>query len=262
MRKPVVGSPSALAIDPMEAGFRALGRSAAAGVLAGLLVGGLGGRVVMRISAIAADIDGALTEGGNRVGDVTVEGSIALIIFGGGLTGAVGGLILFTIGPWLPRRTSWRAASFALALPVMTGATIVAAENRDFLILDPPELNIAMFLVLFAAFGAVAVLIDEALDGVMPRPAPAPPTPRRRYEAIALALPAVFIALLLLADEKLFEAIFIFVAGVGTAARLANPSTEPSGQRSRRLRVLGFGALLGACISGAASLLLEIEQIV
>lgn len=159
-------------VDPIEASFRALGRSASAGVLAGLLVGGLGGRVVMRISAIAADSDGLITEGGNRVGDITVGGTIALVIFGGGLTGAVGGLSLFTIGPWLPRRTAFRAASFAVVLPAITAATIVAAENRDFLFLDPPELNIAMFLLLFAVFGVVAVIIDDVLDGLIPAPLP------------------------------------------------------------------------------------------
>ena len=251
-----------MAVDPIEASFRSLGRSVSAGVIAGLLVGGLGGRVVMRVSAVAADIDGALTEGGNRVGDATVGGTVALIIFGGGLTGAVGGLILFTMAPWLPRRTSWRAASFALALPAMTGATIVAAENRDFLILDPPELNIAMFLLLFALFGAVAVVIDEALKGVIRNPAATLLTGRRRYEAIAFAVPTAVVALLLLADEKLFEAVFILLAGVGTSIQLASDHAGPGGQRSRVLRSLGFGAFLGACIAGASSLFIEIEQIV
>ncbi|NNJ47733.1 MAG: hypothetical protein HKP18_07880, partial [Acidimicrobiia bacterium] len=41
-----------------------------AGVVVGVLVGGMGGRVLMRISAVAAParVIGATTEGGNRVG--------------------------------------------------------------------------------------------------------------------------------------------------------------------------------------------------
>lgn len=249
-------------VDPIEDSFRGLGRSASAGVLAGLIVGGLGGRVVMRISAIAADSDGLITEGGNRVGDVTVSGTIALIIFGGALTGLVGGLVLFTIGSWLPRRTASRALSFALVLTAITGATIVAAENRDFLILDPPELNVALFLLLFAAFGIVAVVIDEALDGIIPESPTARASGGRRYEAIGVAVPGGFVALLLLADEKLFEAVFILLVAVATSAHLAGVSSERSEERSPRLKALGFGALLGACLAGTVSLILEIEQIV
>ena len=263
MRQPA-GQPSTGPgfIDPIEASYRALGRSAAAGVLAGLLIGGLGGRLVMRISAVAADSDGLITEGGNRVGDITVGGTIALVIFGGGLTGVVGGLLLFTVGSWLPQRLSWRAVSFALLLPAITGATIVAAENRDFLFLDPPELNIAMFLLLFAAFGAVAVVIDEALDGLIPEPRPSQVRSGTRYEAIGVAVPAIFVALLLLADEKLFEAVFIVLIGVATSAHLAQGASVPNGERSRRLRVLALGSLLGACVAGTVSLISEIEQIV
>ncbi len=58
-----------------------------ASVVAGVLVGGVGGRLVMRLSAIAAGSDaaGLLTENGNTVGEITVGGTVALIVFGGGL---------------------------------------------------------------------------------------------------------------------------------------------------------------------------------
>ena len=58
-----------------------LGRSLLVGVLAGipsgLLVGGLGSRVVMRIAAIAGGpaIAGAKTENGNVVGQFTLDGN-------------------------------------------------------------------------------------------------------------------------------------------------------------------------------------------
>ena len=248
--------------DPIDRGLRALGRSGAAGVAAGLLVGGIGGRAVMRISAIAADSDGLLTEGGNRVGDITVAGTIVLFIFGGALPGAFGGMVLFTIDPWLPRRPALRALSHAVVFPVMVGATIVAAENRDFLFLDPPELNIAMFLLLFAAFGAVAVVIDVKLDSVMPTSPKRHPPSGPRYEATIFAAPAVVVALLLLADTKPLEAMFLVLVGAATSIHLGQVSVKASPAHSRRLRVLGTGAVLGACLAGAFSLASEIERIV
>ena len=45
-----------------------------AGVISGVVVGGLGGRLVMRFSAIAGPegVTGVPTSNGNRIGDITV----------------------------------------------------------------------------------------------------------------------------------------------------------------------------------------------
>ena len=139
--------------DPVEEAFRALGSSLAAGIAAGVLVGGGGGRVVMRVSAIAADSDGLLTEGGNRVGDITIAGTLALIVFGGALFGLLGGVVLYAGRPWLPRGLALRALLFAALLPLMGATTVITSENTDFRVLDPPGLNVAMFAALFVAFG-------------------------------------------------------------------------------------------------------------
>lgn len=75
-------------------------------------------------------------------------------------------------------------------------------------------------------------------------------------------MPGGFVALLLLADEKLFEAVFVLLLAGATAAYLAGGSAASRSQRFPRLQVLGYGALLGASLAGTVSLILEIEQIV
>ena len=75
--------------------LRIFGIGAVAGIGAGLVVGGLGSRIAMRISAIATGSSCAslMTENGNRCGEITAEGTVGLLIFGGLASGILGGLI-------------------------------------------------------------------------------------------------------------------------------------------------------------------------
>ena len=69
--------------------FRRVALLGVAGVISGVLVGGVLGRIVMRISAVAAgpEMVGRLTENGNRVGEFTIVGTMILIVFVGGFSG-------------------------------------------------------------------------------------------------------------------------------------------------------------------------------
>src|SRR4051795_12956364 len=59
--------------------LREIARVGVAGALAGILVLGLGGRVVMRLAALAnPESSGFLTENGNAIGVITAPGTIAL----------------------------------------------------------------------------------------------------------------------------------------------------------------------------------------
>ena len=63
--------------------LRDIARGGISGVAAGIVVSGLGGRLVMRIAALLhPDAVGALTENGNRIGDITVGGTLSLVLFG------------------------------------------------------------------------------------------------------------------------------------------------------------------------------------
>jgi hypothetical protein len=158
--------------------------------IAGGLVGGLGSRLVMRLAALAApEVRGTLTENGNVVGEITFEGTIALMIFAG-LSSTVFGSGVFVVArPWLPRRTIPRGLVFGAFLLALTGAAVVDAANADFVILGDRLLNVTMFSSLFIAFGLVASFAFTVLDRRVPPAASL--SPRMWALTAVLALPVV-----------------------------------------------------------------------
>ncbi|HEV8469528.1 MAG TPA: hypothetical protein VGR46_07960 [Candidatus Limnocylindria bacterium] len=150
--------------------FRAAGIGSLAGAIAGLLAGGIGGRVAMRIVAIVAGPDkvGLTTENGNRVGDITVEGTLGLVLFAGVFGGILGGLIYEAVRPWLASFGRWRGLVFGLALLAAVGSVIINPGNLDFRRFGSPALNAFLFALLFILYGAVLVPIEERLRLAVP----------------------------------------------------------------------------------------------
>jgi hypothetical protein len=135
--------------------------SIGAAAVSGIVVGGVGGRLVMRLSALAADDSrtGMLTENGNVIGRITVEGTLALLLFVGLVTGVSVGLFLFALRTVLPRRFLPGTLSTVL---LALGATIaIDPSNADFVIVGHRALNVAMFIALFPAFGLLFVVLAE-----------------------------------------------------------------------------------------------------
>src|SRR3972149_9067477 len=78
--------------------LRATARGGLASALAGIVVLGLGGRVVMRIAAaVNPDATGLRTEAGEGVGVGAAQGSLGLLGFGGAAGGVVAG-VLWVVG--------------------------------------------------------------------------------------------------------------------------------------------------------------------
>ena len=76
----------------------------AAGLLVGIVVAGLGSRIVMRVLAIAdPDAAGSFTENGNQVGEITFGGTIGLVVFIGIPFGILAGLIVFATAAGFPQ---------------------------------------------------------------------------------------------------------------------------------------------------------------
>ena len=145
--------------------FREIAAGSLSGIVVGTIVGGLGSRLVMRLSAIAAgsSVQGITTSNGNRVGEITLGGTIGLIVFGGVFAGSFGGLLYASLRPWLVPFGRWRGLIFGLSLLGLTGSLILDGANSDFIILRPPLLNVAMFAALFPIFGlALAPVFDRA----------------------------------------------------------------------------------------------------
>jgi hypothetical protein len=158
--------------------------------IAGALVGGIGSRLAMRLAALAApEVRGALTDNGNVVGEITIDGTIGLMIFAAA-SSAVFGAGAYTVAqPWLPRSAVARGLVFGGFLLALMGSTVVDPGNADFVVLGDRVLNVAAFSALFIVFGLVASGAIAFLEGRVP---PAPALSLRMWAFTVLcALPVV-----------------------------------------------------------------------
>ena len=176
--------------DAVAARLREISLVVVACGIAGALVGGVGSRVVMRLSSLAApEARGALTENGNVVGEITLEGTVALMLFAG-IGSAILGAGAFTLlRPWLPTGTVARGLVFGGFLLAFLGSAVVDPANADFVVLGDRVLNVSLFSALFLAFGLVASGVLSLLDA---RLAPAAALSPRGWTLTVLgALPVV-----------------------------------------------------------------------
>jgi len=138
-----------------------------AGVVAGLLVLGLVGRLVMRIlGATSADSQGRETDAGFTVGEITSGGTVGFIVFIG-LLGGIGAAVAYLIfRSWLPAK-AWSAGLVLAMLMIGTLGVddALSPNNHDFQILTPKWLAVALVVgtgLLFAlTFTALAARLDR-----------------------------------------------------------------------------------------------------
>lgn len=170
--------------------FRTLWRCSLLGLVVGLVVGGGGSRLAMRIVALANDeFTGTLTDAGERVGEISAGGTFFLL-FAGALFGMFGGAAYALLRAWLPQQALLRALVFGLGLLAFTAffQGLVNADGVDFELFQPVALSIAMF-------AALPLLYALALTFLAGRFAPGPFGPLRRSTAlVGGAAIAVFIA--------------------------------------------------------------------
>jgi hypothetical protein len=152
--------------------LRDIARGGIAGLVVGLVVGGIGGRVVMRLAALLVpDATGLRTENGNRIGDITADGTLALLLFGGLAVAILMGVIWVVISPWLPASVGTRALA-AIPVAIAFGSPfLIEARNPDFLILGRDPVVVAMLVVLVALTAPAMALTDAWLDRHLPTPA-------------------------------------------------------------------------------------------
>ena len=158
--------------------------------IAGALVGGIGSRLVMRLAALAApEARGTLTESGNVIGEITLQGTIGLMLFAGVGSAIFGAGALTVARPWLPRSTMLRGPVFGGLLLALTGSNVVDPANADFVILGDRLLDVAMLSSLFIGFGIVASGAVAFLERRVPPSAGF--SPRMWALTVLCALPVV-----------------------------------------------------------------------
>lgn len=145
-----------------------------AGVIAGVLVGGIGGRLFMRIAGAIADgaAQGRTTEAGFTVGEVTVEGTLGLIIFIGIFSGLAVAAYYVMFFPWVDWAGRWRGVVFGFVGFAAASATsdLLNPDNIDFVILKNEPILVGLIVLLFVVFGVVIDLSYRLFDKYVPAP--------------------------------------------------------------------------------------------
>ena len=254
----VVPTPPVDAIAPIPTILREIARGGLAGLLVGLALGGGGGRLVMRLAALLVPgASGRLTENGNVVGEITVPGSLALLVFVGLFVGAIAGSVWVVLAPWLPRRREPRAVVALVLAVALGGRVLVTGSNPDFAVLGRHPLVIASLIALVAACGPAIVLLEAWLDRRLPEAGWSRRTPIVAYAlitAVGTVLTAALVVPAFLGGDLRVAGLALVLVGLATLAswwlRIA---------RGRRagpaLTVLARGAIVVAAAAGLAIVL-------
>jgi len=167
-----------------------------AGFWAGALVTGPAMRLVMRLLAATAGdrAQGRLSEAGEIVGNIDLDATLGLYVFGGLLPALLSGFLYLLIRRWLP--AGWMGGVVFGLLHLILAATRIdplRPENIDFSIVGPGWLAVLTFglAAIFhgMAVAAIANRCSHAFPGNLAR---SKPKPARIATALALAPPLLF----------------------------------------------------------------------
>jgi hypothetical protein len=238
-----------------------------AGGLAGILAGGLGSRVAMRVAALAApeSAQGIQTEAQATIGQITLDGTLFLVLFAGITSAIVGTALYLGVRAWLPTPRWPRALAFGVLELVVFGTAILDQGNRDFAILGHPLLNVTAFGSLFVLHGILLVvlqrparrLVDAVGGGVGWREALVTVATVAAAALTALGLTTVALRGGGWWSRLWMLALLVCAAGLAFIdPDRARPITRPA------LRVAGGAALAVIAISGGVELLEAVTTIV
>lgn len=168
------------------------------GFWAGALVTGPAIRLIMRLLAVTAgdDAQGRLTEADEVVGNIDLGGTIALVLFGGVLTGLLSGAIYIVVRLWLP---SGRLGGVTFgALHLVVAATVIdplRPDNPDFDIVGPGWLSVTTFSLACVLHGMAVMAFANRYSHNL-RPAATAVT---AGAVVPLVLPALLVMLFFVA---------------------------------------------------------------
>jgi hypothetical protein len=148
----------------LEPIIRLISATVIIGASTGALIGGVGGRIAMRVLFLTSDdaVKGVTSDDGFEIGRFTLGDTLGLVLLTA-LLGVLAALLLLVARPFLAPLGSLVVPLMAAFYGVVGGAMMVHRGGVDFNILEPAALAIALFTAICAAFGAaVAWLIDAA----------------------------------------------------------------------------------------------------
>jgi hypothetical protein len=135
---------------------------AAAGAWAGLLVGGVGGRLAMFVLRLTSPdyVRGVTSDDGFEIGRFSFDTVFLLALTT--IAGAFFGVVFVVIRRALP--VEWRSWSWALVGGSVGGSLILHADGVDFNLLEPAWLAVVMFIAIPAGGAALMAIWVERWD--------------------------------------------------------------------------------------------------
>ena len=241
-------------------------RGSVAGTIAGIVVLGIGARIIMRISALLSpDAAGTITENRNVVGEITAGGTFALLIFVGLAGGLALGAVWVLIRDWLPASTWLRVPLAGLVAALLGSFTVVSAANDDFHVLEAPSANVAMFVAMVTLAGVTTAALDRVLEGRLPQEPIGYGLLMILGAAGALPLLVFFF---FIGDHTLptpprIAGGFLVLASLATILNWVRQASgsEALARHQRWIRAVGVTGLFCACCFGALDLAQEIDGI-
>lgn len=142
-----------------------------AGLGAGVLAAGAGGRLAMRLLAVTAGdaAQGRITEAEEVVGRVSAGGTIEFIVFTGLFFGVATGALYLLVRRWLPRGRLGGLA-YGLLLLVVAGTRVepLRADNPDFDIVGPGWVSVLVFSAVVLAHGMIVAALAGRFSRALP----------------------------------------------------------------------------------------------
>jgi hypothetical protein len=191
----------------LERWMRRVSIGVSTGTVAGLVIGGVGGRLAMFVLRLTSSpsLRGVETDDGFTIGEFSLATLFLLL-----LTAAVGvlaGLVYLVIRTWLPGR--WRPWLFGVFGGLVGGTLLIHPDGLDFRLLEPLPLAIAFFIAIPAGCGfAISASVERRFAGADEG------TPTSASWMVGL-LPLV----LLLATGPSGVALAVITVGTGLVAR-------------------------------------------
>lgn len=135
-----------------------------ASLVVGLVLGGIGARILMLIARLLAPERRSLvTEAGAVVGEVTFGGTAFLIVFVGILTAVAIGVTIAVASPWVGWARRAEGLLLGFILLVVYSPTILDPGNFDFLVLGDEVVTVGLIVAMFVGCGVAAVFLRDRL---------------------------------------------------------------------------------------------------
>jgi hypothetical protein len=143
----------------------------AAGIGAGIVAAGAGGRLVMRLLAVTAgdDAQGRITEADQVVGRISAGGTIGFVVFTALFFGTASGGAYLLVRRWLPAGRAGGLTYGALLL-VLAGTRLepLREGNVDFDLVGPGWVSVVAFAALVLFHGMLVAALAGRISRAVP----------------------------------------------------------------------------------------------